>query len=221
MSPKYLNVDAIDFRYLLLDAYKKMDISEQEVMVILMIDHLLKDGNDFITPDLLALKMTLSTKEIDNVMASLMKKEFLTYETVDGKMVTSLNPIKTKLYKQLQAAMEKDRANLHSAERSAILNRLYPYFEKRLNRTLSPLENDAIIGWLDDAYSEEDIRNALEDALAQRKRSFKSIDKLLRVARSKADIAQEGYTGVNGKWDKDIAHTIEIARTKWIDDEEE
>ena len=115
MSAKYLNVDAIDFRYLLLDAYKKMDISEQEVMVILMIDHLLKDGNDFITPDLLALKMTLSTKEIDNIMASLMKKEFLTYETVDGKMVTSLNPLKTKLYKQLQVAMEKDRANLHSA----------------------------------------------------------------------------------------------------------
>ena len=221
MPAKYFNAEAIDFRYLLLDAYKKMGLSENEVMVILMVDHLLKEGNDFITPDLLALKMNFHTKEIDTLQASLMKKEFLTYENSGGKMRTSLAPLKEKLYHQLQVKMEQDRANLHSAERSAILNRLYPYFEKRLNRTLSPLENDAIVSWLDEAYTEEDIRNALEDALAERKRSFKSIEKQLRISRSKSDIAAEGYTGINETWDKDIARTIEIARTKWIDDEED
>ena len=115
--------------------------------------------------------------------------------------------------------MEKDRANLVSAEREEVLHRLFQYFEKRLNRTLSPLENDSISNWLDDAYNEEDIKNALEDALAKNKKSFKSIDKQLRIGRTKSDIDKEGYSGIGENWNQDIERTIEIAKTKWVDDE--
>ena len=78
---------------------------------------------------------------------------------------------------------------------------------------------DVIGNWLDDAYEEEEIRNALEDAIAKRRKSFKSIDKILRAGRTRNDIDKEGYSSVNDQWSKDIEHTIEIAKTKWIDDE--
>ena len=220
MVPAYYDSDLIDFRHLLLDSYKTMGLSEGELATILMVDHLTKQGNKLITADLLALKMSMKTKEIDATLASLMSKDLLSYETIKGSMRTSLEPLKKKLYKQFQAKMEKDKANLVSSEREETLARLYPYFEKRLNRTLSPLENDEISSWLDDAYSEEEIRSALEDAIAKNRKSFKSIDKLLRVGRARSDIDKEGYSGISEHWSQDIERTIEIAKTKWVDDED-
>ena len=219
MPPSYYDTDLIDFRHLLLDSYKVMGLSEDELATILMVDHLTKLGNDLITADVLALKMSMKSKKIDGVLSSLIDKGLLTYETTRGKMRTSLEPLRKKLYKQFQAKLEKDKVNLVSEEREKILTRLYSYFEKRLNRTLSPLENDMINNWLDDSYTEDDIRNALEDAIAKNKKSFKSIDKLLRMGRVKSDFDKEGYSGVSEHWNQDIERTIEIAKTKWIDDE--
>lgn len=219
MAPNYFDSDLIDFRHLLLSSYTKMGLSENELVTIFMIDHLTKNGNAFITADLLALKMNLKTKELDSILAALLKKDLISYESTPTGLRTSLEPLRAKLYNQFQAGMEKDKVNLLSAEREGILTRLNTYFEKRLNRTLSPLEMDVIGNWLDDAYEEEEIRNALEDAIAKRRKSFKSIDKILRAGRTRNDIDKEGYSSVNDRWSKDIEHTIEIAKTKWIDDE--
>ena len=35
-----IQMEALDFRYLLLEYYKKLDINENELSVLLMIDHL-------------------------------------------------------------------------------------------------------------------------------------------------------------------------------------
>ena len=40
--------NALNFSYLLLDYYKELNIKENELAVILMIDHLLSQDNEFI-----------------------------------------------------------------------------------------------------------------------------------------------------------------------------
>ena len=40
--------EAIDFRFLLLESYKKLQIREDELAVIFMIDHLIGQGNPFV-----------------------------------------------------------------------------------------------------------------------------------------------------------------------------
>jgi len=210
----------ISFHYIILDYYHSLGITEQELAVLLMVEHCVRQGNDLVTADLLSLKMGLKTHEIDKILSELVKKEFLSYEPTDKGMRTSLNPLKEKLYKAFERTLAQDRTNLLSEQRAAALERLYEYFEKRLNRILSPLENDTIGQWLDAGYNEDDIRNALEDALAQKKRSIKSVDKILRSGRIRSDIAQEGYSGVGTNWDQDIERTIEIAKAKWIEDED-
>ena len=85
---------------------------------------------------------------------------------------------------------------------------------------MSPLENETLSSWLNDAYTEEDIKDALERALATNKRSFKSVDKMLRTARRRDDLALEGVSGVDDNWNADIERTIAIAKTRWVDDEE-
>ena len=214
-------MEAVDFRYLLLEYYKRLGIQETSLAVILMVDHLLKQNNSFITADMLSLKMNLKAKEIDDILADLVKKEFLSYELAGKDMVTTLEPLRKKLYKVFQLAVAKDKQNLASEERSALLSSLYGYFEKRLNRTLSPLESDTLSAWLDDGFYEEEIRSALEESIATGKRSFKAIDRNLRTYRRRGDIDREGYSGINDNWDKSIEETIEIAKTKWLDDDDD
>ena len=214
-----LHGEGVDFSYILLDNYKQFGISETELSVIFMIDHLLRQGNGLITPDLLSLKMNLKTHELDRILSSLYNNGYLSFETAQGGMQTSLLPLKEKLYKAVERTLAKDRANLHSEQRASALKRLNDHFEKRLNRILSPLENDTLGKWLDSGYSEEEIRDCLEEALNQRKKSFKSIEKILHSGRIRSDIAKEGYSGLSDNWDQDIERTIEIAKAKWVDED--
>ncbi|MCR5349046.1 MAG: DnaD domain protein [Bacilli bacterium] len=217
-----LHGEGVDFSYILLDNYHSLGLTETDLAVIFMIDHLLRQGNDLITSDLLCLKMGLKAHEIDQILSSLVKSGYVAYETgAKGNMCTSLSPLREKLYKAFERTLAKDRQNKLSEERATALSRLYTYFEKRLNRVLSPVETDLMGRWLDSGYTEEDIHNALEDALMQKKRSLKSVDKILRSGRIRSDIAKEGYSGVDSIWDKDIERTIEIAKAKWVDDEDD
>lgn len=215
-----LHGEGIDLLYHLIENYSSFGLNEEELAVILVVDHLLRKGNKLVTSDLLSLKMKLKTSEIDKILSNLVRNDYLAYETTDEGMVTSLKPLKEKLYKAFERSLAKDRQNLLSEQRASALSRLYEYYERRLNRVLSPLENDYIGKWLDAGYTEEEIRYALEDALGQRKRSIKSVDKILRSGRIRSDIASEGYSGASPDWDKDIQETIEIAKTKWVDDDD-
>lgn len=213
------NMDAVDFRYLLLDHYKKLGLSEKELAVILMLDHLLKQGNTLITADMLSLKMSIRTKDIDNILVGLLNKEYIAYVSEGKTMRTSIEPLRKILYQRFQMALTKDRQNLLSADRAATLSRLYAYFEKRLNRALSPLETDLINTWLDDAYDEEMIEAALEKAISEGKRTLKSVDKRLRAMRRREDIEREGTSAVSETYSQDIEHTLEIAKVRWADGE--
>lgn len=214
-----LHGSGIDFVYVLLDHYHQFGLDENDLAVVLMCDHLLRKGNSLITADLLSLKMGLHTADIDKILAKLTKGGFLSFDMGETGMTTSLKPMKEKLYQAFERTLSKDRQSLHSEQRATALSRLYDYFEKRLNRVLSPVENELIGNWLDAGYGEEEIRHALEDGLASRKKSLKSIDKILRAGRAREDIAKEGYTGISPEWSKDIERTIEIAKTRWIDED--
>ena len=215
------SMEALDFRYLLLEYYKKLNIEEDALAVILMIDHLMKQNNSFITADTLSLKMNFKVKEIDAILTRLLDRELISYEIVGKDMITTLEPIRKKLYKLFQLAAAKDKQNLASEERSRILQGLFSYFEKRLSRTLSPLESDMLSTWLDDGYSEEEIKFALEESIASGKRQFKSVDRALRTHRRRGDFETEGYSSISDNWDKSIEETIAIAKTKWLTDDDD
>ena len=215
-----LHGEGVDFLYILIDNYRSFGLKENELAVILVVDHLLRKGNGLVTSDLLSLKMNLKTSEIDKILSDLVRNQYLEYTTTDEGMKTSLKPLKEKLYKAFERSLAKDRQNLLSEQRASVLGRIYEYYERRLNRVLSPLENETIGKWLDSGYTEEEIRYALEDAIGQRKRSIKSVEKILHSGRIRSDIASEGYSGVSQDWDKNIQETIEIAKTKWVDDDD-
>ncbi len=209
-------MEALDFRYLLLEYYKKLKISESELAVILMIDHLLNQKNNLITPDMLSLKMNLSSKELDKILVSLIERNFLVYE-VGKKIKVSLKPLQKKLYNTFQVALAKEQENVSNERKAAALNNIYEVFEKELKRTLSPLEFALIGEWVNDGFSDEVIIAAFNEAISKGKKSLKSVDKILVQWKVRDDIEKEGISNVKEVWDDDIEKTIEIAKAKWID----
>ena len=212
-----VQMEALDFRYLLLEYYRKLRLNENELAVILMINHLLEQKNTLITPDLLSLKMSLSTKELDKIFVSLMERGFLEF-TTGKKIKVSLKPLQKKLYEVFQVSIAKEQETQTSTEKTAYLKNIYEVFEKELKRTLSPLEFSLIGEWVEQGYTDETIINALKEALSKGKKSLKSVDKILLQWQARDDIENAGFTAINKDWNKDIERTMQIAKAKWIDD---
>ena len=213
MKNPYLN--AVSFHYVLLDCYKRLGLNEEELSVILMIDHLIEQGNTFINSDMLALKMNLKPADIDKDLTELDKKNYLTYDTVEGKLTVSLNNLKDKVYALFKETMDREASKLTDKTREKALSEIHSFFEGHLNRSLSPLEQSTINEWLDARYTLDEIKNALLDTLKSGKKSIRAIEKTLKSARKAQDILKEGSSAVSDTWDKDIEATIAIAKDLW------
>lgn len=222
MSQKNALIDAVGFEFLLLDSYKQLGLKEDEVIVCLMIDHLSEQGNSFIDANILSLKMNLSMKEIDNAMSSLITKGYLVYgHDQDEKLITSLEPLKEKIKKEFAFSLLQEQNDSYNKEKEDIKARLLSLFEERFSRTLTPLEINTIKEWLDNGYTEDNIRNALLDALNGKKKTIRAVNKILVSRRKQDDIQKEGASAVNDRWDKSVEETIQAARSLWGNPEDD
>lgn len=209
--------EAIDYRFLLLENYKKLKINEKELATLFMIDHLISQGNPFVTADLLSLKMSLDVKEIDSVLAALLTRGFIEYVAQGKKTITTLNPLKEKLFRVFQLSSSKENEEEASHEIENELTNIFGQFEKLLGRTLAPVEISKIKEWVDHGYSDEIIINALKEALSKGKKSLRSVDKILLSWSSRDDRENEGVSIPSEEWSHNLEETIRIAKTPWID----
>lgn len=207
--------EAFDFRFLLIENYKKLKLKENELAVIFVIDHLTSQGNPFVTADLLSLKMSMSVKEIDIALVELLNRGFIEYATKDGKTITSLDPLKEQLFREFQLTINKE-SSLNNEDSKKELDNVFANFEKYLGRTLSPIEISKIREWVAFGYSDSRIIDALKEALNKGKKSLRSVDKILLTWAKRDDIEDEGATAIDDEWDKNLEETIRIAKTPWI-----
>ena len=83
------------------------------------------------------------------------------------------------------------------------------------------MEISTIREWVDLGYSDEIIINALKEALSQGKRSIKSVDKVLLSWAKREELEVEGKTTIKNNWNEDLEETIRIAKTPWLDDDDD
>ena len=101
------------------------------------------------------------------------------------------------------------------------LKNIFMTYENELNRPLLPAEISQIREWVSLGYTDETIINALKEALSQGKRSLRSVDKILLSWAKREDLESEGKTPINDDWSKNLEETIRIAKTPWLDDDDE
>lgn len=212
-------LSSIDFNSLLLNNYKRLKISEKELVVLLLINNLLNNGNELITADLLSLKMNLSSDEIDEIMCSLVEKNYLTFTSVDkdeNKLQTSLENLNRILYRELTKTILGNEF-IKSAEDNKKVEQLYEMFSLALKRNLAPLELAKIDDWLKEGYSCEEVSYALKKAQQDKKLTLRNIEINLRKSKISRDVDEEGYSFSTTNMSKqDIEEAIKIINTPWV-----
>lgn len=181
------SASALNFSYLLLDFYKTLNINEQELVVILMIDHLRKQENEFITKDELLLKMNLSEKEIDQAMTSLYKKKYIEFSFDFGKPSTSIKPIKKILYRKFEQSIFTEEEIANKKETLQKRETVFDFLEKTFGRQLTPIEISRADEWINNDVEEDIIINSIKDSALSNRLSITYIDRLIIKKMKKED----------------------------------
>lgn len=209
---------ALDFRYMLLEYYKELRIGEMELVVILFIEHLQQKESEFITPDLISLQSNIDIKVVDQTMVKLVSKGIVEFTTRSGKMVTSLNPLRSKLQQLFTLDYEKNKEN-NSDEFSSQSEEVYSLIQNAFGRSLSPVELETINAWFTYGYSIAMIKDALSESLKKKRYNIRAIDKALLKLATIVDYNEEGTSGQDATYRKNMKQTLEDATQRLKDDE--
>ncbi|NGQ97304.1 DnaD domain protein [Brevibacillus sp. SYP-B805] len=180
-----LQAGATSISNLLLKSYKRLSLSDEEMMLIIHLLSFQQEGNRFPTLHQLEERLSMSNLELVRMLQHLMKAGFLAIdEYIDpqtGLRHESYNL--EPLYERLAAALALDgmaEASAAGEEPSAGPSSLYARFEQAFGRPLSPFEMETLQIWKEeDRYPDELILTALREAMSVGKLYIKYIDRIL------------------------------------------
>lgn len=159
---------AIDFEKLLLLSYRRLKISEAEVVVLMLVLHLEKIGDEAINPVSLSNYMSLPIKEIDQLVMKLVDRKFLVIE----KSTLSALP----LIKKLLSNQQEQANQIQNQQKQKSLVEM---FEHEFGRALTPIELETLREWKQCGYSDEMIYEALKEATLSHVHNMRYINKIL------------------------------------------
>lgn len=206
-------IDAIDWKMILVDNYKKLGLNEIELSIILVTNSLIQKGVDFITPDIISLKMTLDFQIIDSYFTNLIKKDFLTLNGSD-KIKVSIEPLKKRLMQIFYEELKKETGSASSKEQEDI----FGLFENEFGRALSQFEVNTIKDWFEQGNSISTIKEALNVATLSKVKTIRYIDKILLEWKRREEFSKDGVSTLSEKWRKNLEETMEIAKINWMED---
>lgn len=174
---------------ILFNNYRRLNIDEEELIVIMLIISL---GNKIeYNPDIFVQELSLDRRKVMKIINDLKEKHLLDLEMVR-------NGRKTEEYISLSLLYDK-LANIvidRKEENVKIDNSIFSIFEEELGRTLSPMEYEHIKEWVTTFKNEELIRSALKEAVLNGVSNFRYIDTILnewvkKGYRNKEDIIKD------------------------------
>ena len=157
---------------LLFNNYRRLNITEEELIVIMLIISL---GNKIeYNPDIFVQELNFDRRTVMRVINSLKEKNILDLEMVRSGRVTSEYISLSLLYDKLVNIVIDKKDN------SAIVDSsIFSIFENELGRTLSPMEYEHIKEWVVTYKNEELIKSALKEAVMNGVSNFRYIDTIL------------------------------------------
>ncbi|OEF99053.1 hypothetical protein BHF71_02385 [Vulcanibacillus modesticaldus] len=183
---KILQDGSTSISNLLLGYYKKIGLTDQDMMVIIHLIHFISKGNKFPSVSELEARMSLSTEELMRVLQRLVRQGYIYIEEHKDQETGvlfeayNLNPLYYRIFKEIEREIEVSTIEAEKKEEEMKAQNIFKVFEQEFGRPLSPMELEMISTWIDkDKYSEEIIVYALKEAVFSNKLNFRYIDKIL------------------------------------------
>ena len=195
---------------LLLFNYRKLGLSELELIVIMYI----YNDNDSINynPKKISNDLDLDVKKVIEVINNLVEKGFLNIELI------KINNVRTEVI-NLDLMYEKLAFIIMKKDTKKETN-IFETYETELGRALSPTEYEIINSWLDSGYSEELILLALKEAVYNGVSNFRYIDRII-FEWAKKGIKNKDDVEKNRKEFKKSKENKELFDYDWLNDRED
>ena len=167
-----------------------------------------EEGETFITPDTLSLKMTLTFEQIDTYFTGLMKRCYFSYDKNFKLSLDNLKQVLNNQYKEAIVIEEKKEENPE----------VIHLFENEFARALSESEINTINEWIKKGNTIEKIKEALNIATIAKAKTIRYIDRILLEWQRKEEYHKHGRSTLNDKWGRNLDEALEIANMNWLED---
>ncbi|MCM3003223.1 DnaD domain-containing protein [Priestia koreensis] len=178
---EWLSEGSVAIPKLLMNHYAELGLNEQEFMMILHIHVAIEGGNDFLTPEEMSKKMSISAAKCMEVLRKLLKEGFIGIEQKHdpSSMIAEFYTLQPLWYKLVSLLFDESKKH-KQIEQEEEEGNLYTMFEKEFGRPLSPFECETLAMWQDQDYHDVVIiKAALREAVMSGKLNFRYIDRIL------------------------------------------
>lgn len=178
---KLIKQNIVDFSELVLNNYYKLGLDETDAVIIIKLHYLLQKKITFISTSKLSNMLSISPSTTSRRLQSLIERGYVKIKLKkngSGKETEAfdLDYVITQIIK----ANFDEQQTIDALETKTIEAELAKLFEEEFNKPLSVLDVQVITKWLnEDKYSEDDIKDALFQAVKSRKLSIKYVDGIL------------------------------------------
>lgn len=189
--------------------YKKLNITEKELIVIIYIIN----NSDIFNPKQLSNDLNITLDEVMNIMENLTSKGMI-------KLELKKNGTKRNEYINIDGLYDKLLFTIMNEEESKPQTSIYDLFEKEFGRTISPMEYEIIGAWIENGTSEETIKLALKEATYNGVSNLRYIDKIISEWAKKGIKTEEDVekSRITFKQKKEKKPKNDILDYDWLND---
>lgn len=177
----YIDAGETHVSNLIIKYYKKLAMSETELIFFLQLLQFQQQNNLFPDISIIAERMECDVTQLFNIAQSLIDKGIIslqTQRTAEGKTADIYNL--AAVYDKLDIILKREEKRQEFASHEEAVRDLFQQFEKEFGRLLSPIEIETINLWInEDKYDVDVIRLALKEAVLNQAYSLKYIDRIL------------------------------------------
>lgn len=226
----WMNASQTVLPTLLLRHYRKCNLSNDELVLILQLKSYMDKGELFPNTKKIAVNMNMTEDNVFRAIHQLTQKKVLSIETTkDEEGVTQDAYSFSLLWEKLYILMKQEQSEQLAVQKSTGDKNLFTLFEQEFGRTLSSFEMEILAKWMqEDKYSNELIQLALREAVLSQVYNFKYIDRILlnwekKNIRTKEQVEKESerfrQTSSNSTFKPDDDEPIEpVPMINWLKD---
>lgn len=197
---------------LLLLNYKKLNLSEKELIFII---YLLNEKDMLFNPNKISTDLNINLTEVLETIDQLSTNGILKIELRKINQVREEFIVLDYLYEKLAYFIINEEQFDEEKETN-----IFDTFEQEFGRTLSPMEYEIINGWLEAQFNEEIIIAALKEATYNGVSNLRYIDKILYEWKKKGINSLNDIEKDKVKYQYKTVEKKELFDYDWLNDDE-
>lgn len=190
--------------------YKKINISEQELVLLIY----LINSDICFNLKKISNELNLNSKDLLKMINSLVEKDILEIKVQKDNLVCSETISLDKLYQKLGFIL------VNTEEKTEKPANLFTIFEKEFGRTISPMEYEIINAWKESDFTDELIIEALKEATYNGVSNLRYIDKILHEWKKKGIKNSHDVEKDKQNFNKKNSKKVEIIDYDWLNENE-